>query len=159
MTDSRNPLPGSSNYIQNSTVVQPSSDFNISGEGKASIFSATTQHNMGWRVLAITGANNLFVGIGTGTANTTGNGNSFVGSSAGVSNTIEAPQLLFGSGAGFSNTAATEMCSAMGEGAGISTRPPTATLSSEPTPTYNLRPETATHSSAPVRDFRRRSVH
>ena len=41
------PLPGSANYIQNATAQQASSNFNISGEGKANIFSASTQYNLG----------------------------------------------------------------------------------------------------------------
>jgi hypothetical protein len=33
LSDARSPLPGSTNYIQNSTTLQPSSNFNISGNG------------------------------------------------------------------------------------------------------------------------------
>src|SRR5258706_7037830 len=33
MTDARNPLPGSTNYIQNTTGVQAASNFNVSGNG------------------------------------------------------------------------------------------------------------------------------
>ena len=33
LTDARNPLPGSQSYIQNSTALQPSSNFHISGNG------------------------------------------------------------------------------------------------------------------------------
>jgi hypothetical protein len=63
---------GSSNYIQNTTSPQASSNFNISGNGtaggtlSAGVVSATTQFNLGGaRVLSAPGMNNLFVGFNT----------------------------------------------------------------------------------------------
>ena len=48
MSDARNPLPNSTNYIQNQNgVPQAASNFNVSGTGAAGIFNATTQYNIG----------------------------------------------------------------------------------------------------------------
>lgn len=105
MSDDRNPLAGSANYIQNTISQQTSSNFNISGEGKANIFSAATQFNIGAsRILSIPGTDNTFVGVGTGLNNTTGRGNSFFGTSAGANNTTGISNSFIGAGAGFNNT-------------------------------------------------------
>src|SRR5262245_54416673 len=74
---------GSSNYIQNTTAQQATSNFNISGNGTAggtfssSIVNAATQYNLnGSRVLLVSGGNggfqnsNTFTGIGAGISNT-----------------------------------------------------------------------------------------
>ncbi|MFZ1702152.1 MAG: tail fiber domain-containing protein [Pyrinomonadaceae bacterium] len=105
MTDPRDPVPGSGNYIQNTTSPQATSNFNISGTGTAGTFSAATQYNIGGnRVLSVAGTNNVFVGIGAGPVNSTGVENAFFGSDAGQSNTIGSNNAFFGRRAGFSNT-------------------------------------------------------
>ncbi|HEY6120708.1 MAG TPA: tail fiber domain-containing protein [Pyrinomonadaceae bacterium] len=87
MTDARNPLPGSSFYIRNTTAQQASSDFNISGNGNANFFNATTQYNIGGnRVLSIAGTRNAFGGVGAGQSNVQGMDNAFFGFNAGLSN-------------------------------------------------------------------------
>lgn len=105
MFDARTPLPGSGNYVQNATSPQPTSNFNISGTGTATIFSATTQYNIGAnRVLSVAGTNNVFAGVGAGAANTTGDSNSFFGRNAGLLNTTGGDNAFFGTSAGSSNT-------------------------------------------------------
>lgn len=42
LTDARTPTPGSTNYIQNTTTIQPNSNFSISGGGTANNFSIRT---------------------------------------------------------------------------------------------------------------------
>jgi hypothetical protein len=105
-----NGLPvGSGNYIQNTTNQQPSSNFNITGDGiaagtlSAQVINATAQFSLdGDRILSGKGVNNLFAGGGAGTANT-GFDNSFVGFQAGLSNVDGNANSFFGSGAGKSN--------------------------------------------------------
>ncbi|MDM7921269.1 MAG: hypothetical protein QUS14_03130, partial [Pyrinomonadaceae bacterium] len=46
MTNARPPESGSNNYVQNRTTEQANSDFNISGSGKADIFSAVTHFSL-----------------------------------------------------------------------------------------------------------------
>ena len=95
---------GSINYIQNSTSQQASSNFNISGTGKADTIDVTTQYNIGGaRILSNAGTNNLFAGVSAGAA-TTGNQNSFFGASAGQANTTGVGNAFFGSFAGQSST-------------------------------------------------------
>lgn len=116
MTDARNPLPNSANYIWNqNSVLQPSSNFIISGNGfvggtlEANIVTATTQYNIGGnRVFGIAGLFNTFAGNGTGTANTlNGVSNSFFGYFAGNSNIDGDNNSFFGRSAGQSNTSGT----------------------------------------------------
>jgi hypothetical protein len=57
----------------------------------------------GKRLLSSAGSNNLFVGIGTGQANTSGSGNTFAGASAGQGNTIGNYNSFFGYNSGLSN--------------------------------------------------------
>lgn len=112
MTDARNPLPNSANYIWNqNSVLQPSSNFIISGNGDvggtlaANVIRAETQYNVGAaRVLRIAGTDNIFVGVGAGSGNTTGSQNSFFGRDAGLSNTEGIDNSFFGRGAGAGNT-------------------------------------------------------
>lgn len=118
LSDARNPLAGSTNYIQNRTTPQTLTNFNISGTGTANIFSAATQFNIGSnRVLlvnSVSGSNvpansNTFVGVGTGAANmpdTDGAGsyNSFFGYNAGNSNTTARGNSFFGFNSGNNNT-------------------------------------------------------
>src|SRR5262249_52146438 len=96
---------GSGNYIQNATAQQASSNFNISGTGKADIVDATTQYNLGGaRILSAAGSSNLFAGAGAGAANASGSSNSFFGNGAGQSNTTGGGNAFFGSTAGLLNT-------------------------------------------------------
>jgi hypothetical protein len=93
LSDARNPLPNSANYIQNRTTQQSASNFNISGDGTVGgkligdIVQATTQYNLGNnRVLAKVGVNNLFLGTLAGSADG-GIQNTLLGDSAGRDNT------------------------------------------------------------------------
>ncbi|MBS1797392.1 MAG: tail fiber domain-containing protein [Acidobacteria bacterium] len=107
LSDDRNPLPNSPNYINNTTAPQSASNFNISGSGTASAFNALTQFNInGSRVLSIGGVQNVFAGIGAGASNPTGGGNAFFGSVAGQANTSGDSNAFFGSTAGQFNTTA-----------------------------------------------------
>jgi len=105
MSDARPPTAGSSNYVQNTTTLQASTNFNISGIGRANIISATTQYDLnGDRILSRAGTNNMFVGAYTGQNNTTGANNAFFGSSAGIANTTGISNAFYGNNAGQSNT-------------------------------------------------------
>jgi len=93
LSDQRNPLPNSSNYVQNRTTLQTFANFNISGDGMVGgtltggVVSASTQFNLGPnRVLAKVGANNLFLGTLAGRDNG-GIQNTMLGDSAGKTNT------------------------------------------------------------------------
>ncbi len=147
MTDARNPLPGSTNYIQNQNAgPQSSSNFSISGNGTAggtlsgNVLNAATQLNLGGtRILTATneffgstylgfgagtsGLSNTFFGYQAGQANSTSNlasSNSFFGRRAGTSNTDGGENSFFGSDAGDSNTTGSSN-SFFGRSAGIST--------------------------------------
>jgi len=103
LSDSRDPNPGSSNYIQNTTISQTPADFNISGSGTANIFNTVTQYNIGGsRILSNAGMNNTFGGVGTG-PNNNGTQNSFFGSLAGNSNQSGGSNSFFGYRAGVFN--------------------------------------------------------
>jgi len=101
--------PGSPNYIQNTANPQPGTDFNIAGTGRAGTLDVGTQYNFsGQRVLGVTGTaafpnSNVFLGIGSGAANTGGVRNTFVGASAGASNTNGTANSFFGALAGQAN--------------------------------------------------------
>lgn len=123
LTDDRNPLAGSANYIQN-TNNQQTANFNISGDGTvgatltASFVRANIQYNIGAsRVLSAGGTNNLFVGVNAGANNSTGNNNVFVGTLAGLSNTSFSENAFFGSSAGQNSNAGFN--SFFGSGAGM----------------------------------------
>lgn len=129
MSDARNPIAGSSNYIQNGAAQQSSSSFNISGNGVAGgVLSAGTTVNagIGFTISGTpvfrspsgtslfvgkfagsgpsnTGDANAFVGSFSGGANTTGHSNSFFGTSSGVANTVGMQNAFFGANAGDSN--------------------------------------------------------
>ena len=123
LSDARNPLSGSGNYIQNnSTLASQPASFNITGSGiiqsdalvggnlsvnenaSAKIFNAATQFNLGGnRVLSVAGTNNTFAGRQTGTVNA-GTDNSFFGFNAGNDNTSGDDNSFFGSDAGGVNT-------------------------------------------------------
>ena len=118
LSDNRNPTAGSGSYIQNGTVQQATSNFNISGNGtvggtlsansvsavgtvSANVVSTATQYRIGGnRVLSVAGNSNIFAGVNAGGLNTTGSSNSFFGESAGQSNTIGVSNSIFGSSAG-----------------------------------------------------------
>ncbi|MFN0280227.1 MAG: beta strand repeat-containing protein [Pyrinomonadaceae bacterium] len=103
MTDARPPTAGSSDYIQNQNAApQASSNFNISGNGTADIFSAATQYNIGVNRVLKTSGDNTFLGVGAGSA-TAGTRNSFVGFNAGNDNTTGASNSFFGVLAGEAN--------------------------------------------------------
>lgn len=105
LSDARMPLPGSSDYLQNTAAPQPGVSFNVGGTGTAGILSAGTQFNLGGnRILSNAGSSNLFMGIAAGAANTTGSSNSFFGHNAGRTNTTGQGNSFFGSGAGDANT-------------------------------------------------------
>jgi hypothetical protein len=114
LTDARSPTAGSSNYVQNTTSPQSSSNFNISGNGtaggtlSASVVNAGAQYDIGGNpVLSATGPlvplpGNLLVGVGAGTGNT-GSNNTFVGFKTGAVNTGN-NNTFFGSITGFNNS-------------------------------------------------------
>ena len=119
LTDARPPLPNSPNYIQNSTGLQESSNFNISGTGTANVLNAT-QYNIGGIPIVrasgtntfvgasagsnATGGSNTFFGQAAGLSTTTGFGNSFFGRQAGNANNTGANNSFFGAQSGFANT-------------------------------------------------------
>jgi hypothetical protein len=111
LSDARSPTAGSSNYIQNGTGVQASSNFNVGGNGIAggtlssNIVNATTQYNLGGsRILSIAGTANLFAGSTAGSSNTTGVSNAFLGNAAGAANTTGYGNGFFGAYSGNVNT-------------------------------------------------------
>lgn len=119
LSDDRNPLPDSPNYIQNTTTPQATSNFNISGEGKANVFNAATQFNIGGtRVFHLTGAFNTFAGFETGNSLTTGSYNAIFGSQSGKSNTTGMNNSFFGSLAGRDNLTGNDN-SFFGQAAGL----------------------------------------
>lgn len=110
LTDDRNPLPNSPNYIQNTTSPQPTSNFNISGNGTSAgtlsgnIVNAATQFNIGGnRILSNNGFENLLIGNSAGAANS-GSGNSFVGALSGQLNSSGSFNSFFGRYSGLNNT-------------------------------------------------------
>ena len=110
LTDARTPTAGSPNYIQNTNTQQASSNFNISGNGTAggtlsgNTVNTVTQYNIGGNRLLSTSADNLFVGVGAGAANTSGNFNAFGGGLAGTANTTGSNNSFFGLSSGVGNT-------------------------------------------------------
>ncbi|MCO6510630.1 MAG: tail fiber domain-containing protein, partial [Aridibacter famidurans] len=111
MTDARAPLPNSPSYVQNGTFVQPSSNFNISGNGtaggtlRANVIRAETQFDLrGSRVLGGDFVDrNLFVGLAAGAGNTTGDNNSFYGMASGDFNSSGSFNSFFGAESGGTN--------------------------------------------------------
>jgi hypothetical protein len=89
----------------------PSERLQVAGNGlftgtlSGNIVSATTQYNLaGARILSNAGSNNLFAGVGAGTANTTGYENSFFGTNAGETNSTGHHNSFFGYYVGQTNT-------------------------------------------------------
>jgi hypothetical protein len=107
-------------FIQNTTSPQASSNFFISGTGRANAFNSTTDYQIfGLRVLGAPG-NNTFTGFNTGTATTSGDQNSFFGFSAGAVNTTGTNNTFVGVSAGNANTIGGNN-SAFGRIAGLNT--------------------------------------
>ncbi len=102
LSDSRTPIAGSTNYIQNqNAAAQPSANFHIEGIGTANIFNVQTGFNFGGqRFLSGAGTNNIFAGRGAGSANTTGADNSFFGFNAGLNNSTGGSNSFFGRNSG-----------------------------------------------------------
>jgi hypothetical protein len=139
LADARTPTAGSTNYIQNTTSQQSSTNFNISGDGNAAgtlsgnIVNAATQFNLGGnRVFTISGGlgvstsnTNTVGGVGAGAslapvANSVfGNFNTFFGRRAGNATTSGHDNALFGMNAGLSNTTGSGN-SFFGQSAGLS---------------------------------------
>lgn len=91
------------NYVQNTGLQQAGATFNIGGTGIANIFSATTQFNLNnSRILSSVGVGNLFVGLGSGWANS-GTDNSFFGTSSGLNNSTGSSNSFFGNNSGMFN--------------------------------------------------------
>lgn len=104
MTDSRDPRPGSNNYIRTDNSVQ-AADIYISGAMSANGYDSNFGYSIGGgSVLTAPGSNNIFAGLASGAANTSGNSNSFFGTSAGQVNTIGSNNSFFGGNTGLSNT-------------------------------------------------------
>lgn len=100
-------------FIRNSTSQQPTSDFNISGNGtaggtfSANIVNAAVQFSLlGNRVLHVPGTRNTFVGIGAGVTNPNfaSTDHTFFGFESGTLQAVSGPNSFFGSRAGTSNT-------------------------------------------------------
>lgn len=126
LSNPRDPNPGSTYYIQNSTQQQGLANFNIDGNGtlggtlSANVVNAETQFNIGGkRVLSVnylntfggvdagkntTGVANVFFGDSAGRENINGFSNSFFGSRSGMLNTNGGDNSFFGDGAGVNNT-------------------------------------------------------
>ena len=110
LSDDRNPLPGSPNYINNTTVQQASSNFNISGSGNlggtltANTVTSATQYNIGVNRALALGSSSVFVGRLSGASVVAGSGNTFVGESAGRFVTSASNNSLFGREAGMNTT-------------------------------------------------------
>jgi hypothetical protein len=111
---------GSSNYIQNTTTPQASSNFSISGNGTAAGFlAAGSQFNIGTRrVLHQPSANsigilggpatssgdfNVIVGSAAGASITSGQSNTFVGNLSGPDTTTGGENVFVGSNTGVNN--------------------------------------------------------
>ena len=93
---------GSTNYVQNTTVQQASTNFNISGNGtaggtfSANNVNASNQFNIGgFHVLSRPGNGNLFAGLQAGQSNT-GTQNSFFGHLSGSQNGSGVLNAFFG---------------------------------------------------------------
>ena len=125
LSDARDPLPDSPNYIRNSSAGQ-TANFKITGTGTilgtsfANFFDTSGEYRLnGSRVLDMdasgnlfvgqnslvnSGLNNVFVGVDAGTANTVGGGNTFAGTAAGSGNTTGFFNSFYGHFAGNTNS-------------------------------------------------------
>ncbi|MEO7538645.1 MAG: hypothetical protein ABIV21_01330, partial [Pyrinomonadaceae bacterium] len=77
LTDARNPLPGSVNYIRNGTVLQAASSFSISGSGKANNFDAANFSIGGVQAIRTATLDSIYLGNFAGSSTTTGDNNTF----------------------------------------------------------------------------------
>jgi hypothetical protein len=120
LTDARNPLPGSASYIQNTTVAQANTNFNINGNGTVGgILSAGGVNTLGGMtanninvsstagyliggVVALQMANGT-TSVGNQSGSTGAAGNSFFGQTAGRQNAGGINNSFFGAAAGFLN--------------------------------------------------------
>ena len=121
LTDAREPLPGSANYVQNTTNPQTSSNFNIDGTGTADTLNAKTQFSInGTRFLSggPAGTDNVFVGKNTGSSIVIGNNNVAVGLNSGRFITNGSSNTFLGAGSGFGNSVGNNN-SAVGTLAGV----------------------------------------
>jgi hypothetical protein len=131
LSDARTPIAGSNSYIQNGTLPQAGSSFNISGDGTIggnlivggsftlNTVNAITQYNLGGvRVLSNGGTNNFFAGQGAGQSITTGDSNSFFGPAAGQNTADGRQNAFFGRNAGQLNTGGS-FNAFFGSGAGL----------------------------------------
>ncbi|MBS1795459.1 MAG: tail fiber domain-containing protein [Acidobacteria bacterium] len=120
MSDDRNPLPNSPNYVQNTLNQQANTNFNIAGEGRANFFNAATNYRIGGsRVFHLTGTDNTFVGFESGNSMTNGSTNAFFGAASGKFTTTGFNNAFFGAYAGRANATGTNN-SFFGANAGIS---------------------------------------
>ncbi len=132
-------------YIQNSSVLQPTSNFNVSGSGtvgglfSANIVNSTTNFRInGTTVVSIPNStsvvvgqfsnhtlvsnNNAFFGYKAGlSANSFSQANTFIGSESGESNTSGGNNAFVGKDSGFFNTSGS-FNSFFGSGAGVSNK-------------------------------------
>lgn len=119
LTDTRMPSAGSTNYVQNRSTPQASTNFDINGTGTANILNARVLFSLnGQPVLSQNGVNNLFVGRFAGDSITTGTENTFMGENAGFKNSTGAGNSFFGLNAGYGNTSGVGN-SAFGRNAGL----------------------------------------
>ncbi len=99
------------NSILNQSSQQVGANFNIDGNGRADIFNAATQYNIGLgtgqRILGTPGQNNLFVGKGAGPITPSFANdiieNTFFGTNSGLNN-LECCNAFFGNYSGQNNT-------------------------------------------------------
>ena len=110
LTDSRNPLPNSPNYVQNTTTQQPSVNFNIGGNGtaggtlSAQNFNTAFEYKRGGLQFLNAVSSNLTLGLETGLPNF-GLANTYVGFRSGTAATSNASNnAFFGANAGRLNS-------------------------------------------------------
>ena len=112
LTDDRNPLAGSPNYIQNQTAIPQAANLNINGNATVggtvlgNVVDAGTQFNLGGNRVLSAGGGNVFAGISAGAATTTGGDNAFFGTNAGKTNLTGFNNSFFGTDAGRNNNGA-----------------------------------------------------
>jgi hypothetical protein len=107
LTDARNPLAGSSNYIQNGTALQAASNFTISGTGKANNFDAANFSINGVQAIRTATVSSIYLGNFAGSSNTVGDNNTHVGGFSGMSATSGSSNTFIGTAAGQINTTGT----------------------------------------------------
>ena len=127
LSDARNPLPNSGNYIQNTVSTQPSSNFNISGSGTVGSLNANGPFSLGGvaaPAVAPAGQGRIFFDIGTNKFRISENGGAFVDmvGSNGVSGSGAVNSLpLWSAGTTLGNSAVSQFGSNIGIGTGFPT--------------------------------------